>query len=241
MRRAQKALLWVAIASLATAGSVVAYCHGTASAPSTCYGTPAAGAVEGAWQLPRSGVNFGAYSSLGWSLGRTYVHSAVHPVVLEAYAGLQLELPGRQFLYGETGFVRGGQFRPHRTHQNGLSVDFMVPVVNADGRAATLPTSAANKFGYDIDFDANGKNATQSIDFEAIALHLAQLQAAAQERNVRIAKVIFAPDLQPHLRRTKAWSNIRSLPFNKRPSWVRHDDHYHVDFAVPCQPLAAAP
>jgi penicillin-insensitive murein endopeptidase len=26
----------------------------------------------------------------------------------------------------------------------------------------------------------------------------------------------------------------QKLPFMKGKSWVRHDEHYHVDFAVPC-------
>jgi len=28
------------------------------------------------------------------------------------------------------------------------------------------------------------------------------------------------------------------LNFMKGEAWVRHDEHYHVDFAVPCKPLS---
>jgi penicillin-insensitive murein endopeptidase len=32
----------------------------------------------------------------------------------------------------------------------------------------------------------------------------------------------------------------QNLRFMKNKPWVRHDEHYHVDFAVPCKPLPAA-
>ncbi len=75
-----------------------------------------------------------------------------------------------------------------------------------------------------------------ATDFES-----ATLNAAAKKHGVGIARVILAPDLQPHLRPTKSWKAISTLPFSKRKSWVRHDDHYHVDFVVPCEPLSRAP
>jgi penicillin-insensitive murein endopeptidase len=30
---------------------------------------------------------------------------------------------------------------------------------------------------------------------------------------------------------------VRSLSFSTRQGWWRHDEHYHVDFNVPCQRL----
>jgi penicillin-insensitive murein DD-endopeptidase len=30
---------------------------------------------------------------------------------------------------------------------------------------------------------------------------------------------------------------IRQLYFLKRNAWVRHDEHYHIDFAVKCKGL----
>lgn len=232
-KRAVGALGLVAIATL----SFISLCHATSDEPSVCFGSPKSGALRNGWLVPRTGTNFRAYSDAGWGLGRTYVHSSVHAIVLEAYAALAVSLPGRRFVYGETGFVCGGTFSPHRTHQNGLSVDFMVPVVDADGGPGELPTSAANKFGYDMEFDRDGKSGTLTIDFEALAAHLQALKLAAKAHSVPVERVIFAPDLQKHLHRTAAWPQIRDLPFSQRPSWVRHDDHYHVDFGVTCEPM----
>lgn len=205
--------------------------------PSTCLGRPGHGGLRDGWKLPRSGDNFRAYSDVGWVAGRTYVHSRVHALVLEAYAKLARALPQQRFVYGETGWESGGPIPPHRTHQNGLSVDFMVPVRDAEGAPAELPTIAANKYGYGVELDADGRGDGFRIDFEAMAEHLAQLDAAAQKRGLRIARVIFDPKLRARLATTTRWDRIRHLPFSTRPAWVRHDEHYHVDFDVPCRPL----
>ncbi|MEO1132632.1 MAG: replication initiation protein, partial [Cyanobacteria bacterium J06639_1] len=54
--------------------------------PSTCFGTTSDGRLENGWKLPTSGANFQTYSQVASLAGRTYVHSTVHRVVLEAYA-----------------------------------------------------------------------------------------------------------------------------------------------------------
>src|SRR5688500_9233349 len=90
---------------------------------STCFGSPSKGALRDAWKLPRTGPNFRAYTAAGWLLGRTFVHSSVHVVIVDAYSRLEASRPELQLVYGETGFESGGRFRPHRTHENGLSVD----------------------------------------------------------------------------------------------------------------------
>jgi len=61
--------------------------------PSVCYGTTANGRLEHGWKLPASGANFQSYSTMGRVLGRTYVHSWVHSVVLGAYSELENSQP----------------------------------------------------------------------------------------------------------------------------------------------------
>lgn len=207
-------------------------------AQSVCYGTPSNGALENGCKLPTKGGNFQTYSLLGTAIGRTYVHCQVEDVVLAAYEDLEETRPEATFVYGETGWASGGRFKPHRTHQNGLSVDFMVPVRDAEGRSIPLPTHPFNKYGYGVEFDAQGRSGTLSLDFEALTQHLLALHQAAQAQGVGIQRVIFDPALQPHLRKTKAWPTLENeVRFSKRRSWVRHDDHYHVDFEVSCQPM----
>ncbi len=199
--------------------------------PSESIGATNDGRLIRGKRLPSSGNNFQTYSRLGSTLGRTAVHSEVRDVVLAAYTDLEETTPGVRYVYGETGWPWGGRFRPHRTHQNGLSVDFMVPVRRND-LPATLPTGPFNKFGYALEFDSQGRSGDLRIDFEATAAHLDALDAAAQAHGMRITLVVFAPDLQKELFKTDVGSNLQErMRFNINPSWVRHDDHYHVDFA----------
>jgi penicillin-insensitive murein endopeptidase len=211
---------------------------GGISPESICYGTTANGRLENGVKLPARGNNFQAYSLILHGVGRTYVHSEVYAVVSNAYAVLGQTHPEKIFVYGETGWATGGRFKPHKTHQNGLSVDFMVPVVDEKGTSVPLPTSPFNKYGYGIEFDAQGQFEALSIDFEAMAAHIKSLHIEAQKRGIDIWRVIFDPGLQPFLYRTEAGRYLKkNVQFSKKKSWVRHDDHYHVDFKIKCQPL----
>lgn len=207
----------------------------TVAAESVCYGTVSNGALRDGVQLPSEGPNFTSYSGLAILTGRTHVHSRVATVVTEAYAAVHAELPERVFVYGETGWRDGGRFRPHRTHQNGLSVDFFVPVLDEDGQSVPIPTSTFTRFGYDLEFDAKARLDDLQIDFEATAEHLYQLDRAARRHRAPITLVIFDVAYLPRLFATRRGPALKRLPFLRRQPWVRHDEHYHVDFAVPCR------
>lgn len=208
-------------------------------AESTCYGTPAKGRIDNAVQLPESGANYSAYSHLGMALGRTYVHERVRDSVVAAYSALVSTAPGKVFVYGETGWESGGRLHPHRTHQNGLSIDFFVPVMDSLGKSVPLPTNALHKLGYGIDFNTEGKFEGWVIDFEALGEHLYQLSLAAQKANAPIALVIFDPPYLPKLFATRHGEFLqRNVHFMKGKAWIRHDEHYHVDFGVPCERFA---
>lgn len=204
--------------------------------PSRCYGGVVGGRLEGGRRLPLWGENFSSYSVLGYLFGRTFMHRTVRDAILAAYADLSETHPGLRFMYAESGWPWGGPFAPHRSHMNGTSVDFHVPVRTRDGAVAVLPTSIFNKFGYSIDFDRSGQWNGYQIDFEAMALHLLALERAARANGISIRRVIFDVELQPKLFATEAGAQLPKLvSFNRRQSWVRHDEHYHVDFDVPCR------
>jgi penicillin-insensitive murein DD-endopeptidase len=208
------------------------------AADSVCHGTPANGRIEHAVRLPASGSNFRAYSNVGVSLGRTYTHARVATAIAAAYATLAKRTPAKTFVYGETGFAKGGPFKPHKTHQNGLSVDFMVPVVDAKGRSVPLPGNAGNRYGYDIEFDADARYRDLRIDFEALAEHLYALNQSGRRSGARIGRVIFEPAYLPKLFATRRGPFLRdSITFVRGKVWWRHDEHYHVDFVAECSPL----
>jgi penicillin-insensitive murein DD-endopeptidase len=203
---------------------------------SSCVGTTQNGSLENGWQLPSEGKNFDVYSSLGAFLGRNYVHDKVYKVVVRAYQLLETTAPSKTFVYGETGLKNGGKFSPHKTHRNGLSVDFFVPVVDGNGVTSKLPISALNKFGYEIEFDARAKHEGLTIDFEAMAIHLAALKAAAIEQGIDIEVVIFDNQFQKMLFASPSGKALpKMMRFSVQKPWVRHDEHYHVDFRVQCK------
>lgn len=212
----------------------------TTAADSICYGTPSSGRLAGGAQIAKSGPNFGAYSALGITLGRTYVHSKIKRVVEQSYAALAKSQPSKTYLYGESGWAEGGRIRPHRTHQNGLAVDFMVPVMDAQGRSVALPTNIGNAYGYDIEFDPAARFEHLQIDFEALAEHLYAIHAAALNQGVKVGRVIFDPAYLPKLFKTRRGAFIKkNISFLKSRVWIRHDEHYHIDFTYPCRRLVA--
>ncbi|MDQ6962498.1 MAG: hypothetical protein Q9M28_08235 [Mariprofundaceae bacterium] len=104
--------------------------------------------------------------------------------------------PKKKYKYTETGFEEGGQFRPHKTHRNGLSVDFMGPMLNAKGESVHLPTHYFNKLGYAIELDQKGRYEDMKIDYEAMAAHIVSLHKQARMQKVKLWRVIFDPKLQ---------------------------------------------
>lgn len=205
--------------------------------PSICYGTTKDGRLENGWQLPLFGKNYEAYSSLGVITGRNYVHSKVYEVTVAAYKILEFTVPDTVFVYGESGFKEGGRFKPHKTHTNGLSVDFFVPVVNQEGISVKLPISLLNKFGYNIEFNQNAQYKNLSINFETMAKHLVAIKQAADAQGVGISVVIFDNSFQQKLFSTPTGKALPELMrFSVKKPWVRHDEHYHIDFEVKCEP-----
>lgn len=187
-KRMRRALLIAALTpllALAVFLSLVAW-HGIDDGrPSTCTGTISGGALANGKRLPYAGDNYPAFSLALYALGRTFVHGAVRDAMAKAYAEIARTHPDLRFVYAESGWPWGGRFAPHKTHRNGAAVDSHVPVRDAAGAVALLPTTLANHFGYEIEFDATGRYAGYRLDFEAMATHLLALDAAAASPSAR--------------------------------------------------------
>jgi penicillin-insensitive murein endopeptidase len=213
------------------------FCHPSWSA-SQCYGTTSKGRIENPQKLPSSGPNFTSYSLVAEVMGRTYVHSTVKDIIVAAYKQLEQTQANKVFKYAETGAKSGGQFKPHKTHRNGLSVDFMVPVVDQHNQSQHLPTNLLNRWGYDLEFDHQGKLDQLTIDYEAMAAHIVALDKHSKTLGHKLWRVIFDPKLQPFLLNTSHGDYIKQhIKLSTKRSWVRHDEHYHVDFAIPCKKM----
>lgn len=200
--------------------------------PSRSSGTVAKGRLEHGRPLRPWGEGYATYSFLGAVLGRQYVHAAVRDALEAACTATAGRDPRRTFVLGEMGWPGGGRFRPHRTHQNGMSVDVFMPLVDRNGAPATPQTWPWNKFGYGLEFDAEGRLGNLRIDFEALAGFLRELQTQAATRDLAITKIIIAPEYVPLVLATPSGRQLGKLAeaLSRGPAWVRHDEHFHVDF-----------
>lgn len=194
-------------------------------------GTVKNGRLVNGKRLPTKGVNFITCSRLSTFLGRNSVHNLVRDAILDSYDAMNKMKPEITFVYGETSWPGGKKLWTHKTHENGLSVDFFVPVKNSQGEPVVFPTSIFNKFGYGVEFDSLGRSEDLVIDFEAMAAHLFNLDLAAKRHGLGIVVVIFDNQLQSLLFSTKYGQLIKkTIKFSTLKPWVRHDEHYHADF-----------
>lgn len=185
--------------------------------------------------LPYSGANFTCNSRIGYGAGRYYLRGKTAATVLAAYAGLEKSHPGLKYMYAEMGLKGGGPFKPHRTHQKGLSADFITPVYRLDKNGkrlpAMLPANALNFWGYEVRLDERGVFEDYHLDTAAMIAHLAALDESAKNYGLQIERVIFDPPLLRILRADPSFKSVSHLSFMKTQAWFPHDGHYHVDFA----------
>lgn len=196
------------------------------------------GSLKNGYLLPRSSKNFICYSWVSYYLlGREYINSKVYNTVLSSYADLEESYPDRKFVYMEAAKRKGGRMYPHRTHQCGLSIDFMSPLIK-NGKPKYFKFLGI--FRYALDFDKNGKsklNSEVSIDFNLIAEHILILNKNATKQGLKIKKVIFNIDLKDNLYKTEYGNKLKKsgiyLAQNLSPLLNKlHDDHYHIDFEL---------
>ena len=62
------------------------------------------------------------------------------------------------------------------------------------------------------------------------------MHRAAQANGSSIKRVIFESTYIPRLYATHRGAFVRtSIPFMQTEPWIRHDEHYHVDFDLSCK------
>jgi len=71
-----------------------------------------------------------------------------------------------------------------------------------------------------------------SIDFEALAALLLEIDRQAAKRELRFEKIIITPEYVPLLLQTESGRQLGRLAdlLTRKPVWVRHDEHIHIDF-----------
>lgn len=199
-------------------------------------GSVSNGSLKNGYLFPFTGSNFHYFDTTSYLSNRGFVHKKVLLSTLAAYAQLAQELPGSTFGIMECSNENGGKIAPHRTHQNGMSIDFMTPLLHHGVPSTELDFSGAPH--YLMDFDNQGRyteDTTYNIDFETMAHHLLALQKTAAENGLKIAKIIWKVELQKALFATPSGKKLKASGVyvtTKLTPLINslHDDHYHVDF-----------
>jgi len=195
------------------------------------------GKLKNGWLLPYKGKNHRYFSPFSYYiLNNGYVHSSVYATIMEAYHTCETTCPDILFRIMECTSKHGGRMLIHWTHQNGTSVDFMVPTMKGDNR--NLMINKIGMFHYLLKFNEQGKYALGRktvIDFETMARHIIALDDAAQHHGLKIRKILLNTNLHDELFSTPsgkllAQRNLRFIPHLNNLINAVHDDHYHVDF-----------
>lgn len=211
--------------------------YSTLSGNSISIGTVSNGSLENGYILPFSGKNFHYFDTSSYLHNRCFVNLKVKETLLAALAQLETITPGRSYGLMECSNEHGGKIHPHRTHQNGLSVDCMTPLVKDGNPYTDLDFIGAPH--YLMDFDATGhstEDPSVSIDFETMAKHLLAVIAAAKQHGLKVEKIIWKTELRDELFATESGKRLKAtgVYVTTRLSPLinaLHDDHYHIDFA----------
>lgn len=205
---------------------------------SNSIGTVSEGKLVNAWLIPFKGKNFEYFSSKSYLAGRAFVHSKLHATVMNTYLKMEKLIPNRKFRIMECSNEKGGKLHPHRTHQNGLSIDFMMPLALNKKPYYELDDLGASH--YWLEFNTKGeyvKNTGVKIDFEVVAQHILNLNELGKKQGVRIKKVIINTDLKDELFATSSGKKLKTSGIYIVKSLTPminglHDDHYHIDFEL---------
>ena len=203
---------------------------------SISHGSVSNGSLDHGKLIPYYGSNYSYFDTTSYFLGRAFLHGDVLAFTLKAYKNLE-NVSNRFYRIMECSNQMGGKLWPHQTHQNGTSIDFMMPLTKDH-----KPYYKLDKIGlshYWLSFDDAGKyseDKSVEIDFEAIAQHILLLNEAANEKGWKIKKVIIKIELKDELYATPSGKNLKAKGIYVVQGLSKmvnalHDDHYHIDFA----------
>ena len=199
-------------------------------------GTVSNGSLKNGKLIPFEGGNFQYFDTSSYLAGRAFTSSRVKKTVLNTYQELKTLVPDRQFYIMECSNEHGGKLFPHRTHQNGLSIDFMMPLLK--GSNAYYELDILGKDHYWLEFDDEGKytkDKSISVDFNLIAQHILLLDQEAKKNGLKVSKVIIKIEFKDELFATSFGKQLKSSGIYVVKSLspminALHDEHYHIDF-----------
>lgn len=212
--------------------------HHQDSIETNSVGSVSRGSLKNGTIIPFSGSNYSYFDTASYLSGRAFTHQLVAQTLVNTFKKIEENGETRKFKVMEFSNEHGGKMFPHRTHQNGLSVDMMMPLKKDEKPYYELDNSGA--IHYLLDFNEHGQytdDVSISIDFEQVANEILTLNEEAKKLGLKITKVIFNTDLKDELFSTSYGQTLK----NSGPYITRnlepvindlHDDHFHIDFEI---------
>lgn len=185
--------------------------------------------------FPYKGNNFIYFDKLSYVTGRAHMNGVVRDIILDMYDSLERAVPIRYFFLMECSNQHGGPMLPHRTHQNGLSVDFMFPLKKEGKPYYGLDTIGLAHYGLTFNDDGTYvRDKSIRIDFDLISRQVVLLDYFARKRGYKINKVIIKIEMKDKLYAAEFGPDIKKNIYVVRgltPKVNRmHDEHFHIDF-----------
>lgn len=201
-------------------------------------GVPGNGSLVNGKTFPYTGNNFHYFSKESYVKERAFLNHRVKALVLESYQDLQEQSPEQKFGIMECSKKNGGKISGHRTHQNGLSIDFMSQKNRNNQSYYGLDHIGAKH--YLLAFNNQGElisDTSVKIDFEMMGQHILALHKKAKKHHLKVKKVILKKELKDDLYKNSSGTEIKKKEIYitmNLPSKINeaHDDHYHIDFEV---------
>ena len=210
--------------------------HSNDDTASASIGTVGNGSLKHAKLMPYKGKNFIYFDRKSYLAGRGFMNGLLLSSVLDTYDSLSRVLPHHYFNIMECSNEVGGEMFPHKTHQNGMSIDFMMPKLKNDKPYYGLDTIGASH--YALNFDDDGKytrDPSITIDFNLVARKILLFDYFARKNGLNIFKVIIKIEFKDELFATEYGKILKESGIyvvqGLSPLINRlHDDHFHLDF-----------
>ncbi len=194
------------------------------------------GTLENAVLFPPKGGNYKYFSEESYLKGRAYINSEVRGIILNGMNILSNIVPSQEFQIMEISHEHGGQLWPHKTHQKGTSVDFMLPKIKDGKINYSLDNKGVSHYFLTANDDGLYENSGGVyINFESAAKEILAFNEAAILQGWKIKKVILKIELLGNLLKTPSGKKLKAsnIYFAKQLSKKvndLHDDHFHIDF-----------
>lgn len=204
--------------------------------PSISHGTVGNGSLENGKLVPWEGDNYRYFDTTSYLAGRAFLNDKVLATLLDGFKVLGLSKEKLSYRVMECSHQKGGKLYPHRTHQNGTSVDLMLPK-RKNGQAYTKLDDLGSQH-YFLNFSNQGildSDSSVHIDFEAVASMIMCMNKGARLYGYRVSKVIIKIEYKESLFAGPAGQKLKSSGIYIVKSLgpqvnAFHDEHIHLDF-----------